>query len=68
MPVIILLSKIFVSMLIEELCDGVSKYEFPLALYIKDYSVFVLQFFIAQCASAFDLVPVSLYFELKLGM
>lgn len=24
-------------------------------------------FFIAQCASSFDLVPFALYFELKLG-
>jgi hypothetical protein len=54
-------------MLIEELCDEVSKYEFPVVLYIKDYfSLYVLQFFIAQCTNAFDLVPFSLCCELKL--
>jgi hypothetical protein len=42
----ILLRDIFVWILIEELCDEVNKYEFPVALHIKDYfSLYVLQFF-----------------------
>jgi hypothetical protein len=48
-------------MLIEELCDGVNKYEFPFALCIKDYfSLHVLQFIISVQVHLFSPILIVL--------